>query len=176
MAPISPLLASTLIGAGGSLLGGILGNAQANRSMRTPSSVTNQIEALQNPDYYAPLLQRIFGAEQGFSNITRSLARDGVKANANLMSEINEQQESQATNQVTQAMRGMEGQRLSALGQLEGINQNYRMGRAQAGMSATNSALTGLAGSFTNYFGSLDARRQGDAEWSKVQELLKLIG
>lgn len=130
------------IGIGGSLLGGLLGRREA----KTPQSLTNQIDALQNPGYYAPLLQRIMGGQQGYANITRSLARQGVAANANLLTEIDQAQEQQATDQASQMMRSLEGQRLGSLGQLE----NIRMGYAGMRMNAMDQGLSGMLGTILN--------------------------
>lgn len=140
---MDPLITSTAIGVGGSLLGGLLGG----RNAKVPESVNNQISALQNPDYYAPLLQRIIGANQGFANSTRSLARQGVAVNSNLLNEINQDQQAKATDRVTQTMQGLEGQRLGALGQLENIKLGYR----NLGAGALDAALTGGVSSLLNY-------------------------
>lgn len=130
-------------GIGGSLLGGLLGR----RDARAPESLNNQIEALQNPNYYAPLLQRIIGdGQQGYANMTRGLARQGVGANANLLNEIQQAGQQDATDQLTQAMRGMEGQRLSSLGQL----QNIRLGYRQMRQGATDAGLTGMLSTILN--------------------------
>ena len=137
------LIASTAIGVGGSLLGGLLGA----RNAKVPDSLNNQISALQNPDYYAPLLQRIISANQGYSNINRSLNRQGVSANANLMDEINQDQQSQSQEQITQTMRGLEGQRMGALGQLENTKLGYKGLRA----GAIDAGITGGVTSLLNY-------------------------
>ncbi len=132
------------IAAGINVAGGAAGMAQANR-IRAPRSLTSQIERVSNPEFYTPMLQRIYSSAQGDATIQRGMARSGMSGSY-AEQEALEANQQRAGEMVRQGAQAMEGQRLSLLERLTAQKAQFDMARAQGRMSALNQMTAGLGG------------------------------
>lgn len=138
-----PVMLPFAIAAGMNVVGGGVGLAMANR-IRAPKSLQQQIDRVNNPNYYAPMLQRVFNSAQGDATIQKQLARNGQMGNDFLQREMLEANQARSGEAVREGMQGMEGQRLSLLERLTAQKTSFDMARQQARISAVNQMIGGV--------------------------------
>lgn len=154
-------LALMAISSGASLLGGYL-SSRANKRQRveTPAALTDQIEELQDPNYFLDSLMRTVNNDQGAYNINASLAARGVDSPA-IAAEQREAMESGRQDAIVQGLDQLEGTRLSMLNNLidmkTGINQqNAQLGQRfnQNRMNIISETVGGIGGSVVQGLGA----------------------
>lgn len=165
-----------LIGAGSSLAGGLsslLANDSAQQEV--PDALTGQIDQLQNRQYFRPLLQRLIQNDQGFANISQTLASQGVDSPA-IATEQRQALENQRTDAVSGAVQQLEGTRLNALnqnlGQLNRINARntqMRQQEIQNRLSAIGQMASGIGGSIAQGVGANNAQATLDKALNNMQ-------
>jgi hypothetical protein len=134
------------IAAGASALGGAASLAMSNK-IKPSQQLLDQISKVENPNYYVPMLQRLYNSSQGDASIGKSLARQGLGNNEFLMRENLEANQSRSGEMVKGAAQQMEGQRMSLLERLTSQRDSIDMQRQQAKMSAVNQMVSGIGGS-----------------------------
>lgn len=137
---MDPLTASLLFSTGTSLLGGFLASRQ---KQKVPSQLLEAIDRVSDPNYYRSTLERIYNTTQSDANVTKSLARNGIRSQF-LEGELQENNKTTAEAAVNNGMEGLEGQRMSLLSQLLGQQNNINQFNTQLGASALNSTITGI--------------------------------
>ncbi len=143
-----PVMLPFAIAAGANIVGGAAGLAMSNR-IRAPKSLQQQIDKVSSPNYYLPMLQRVYNSAQGDATIQRSLARQGQGDNEYLQREMLEANQARSGEAVKEGMQSMEGQRLSMLERLTAQKTGFDMARQQARISAVNQMIGGFGSALT---------------------------
>lgn len=162
-------LAMAGISAGTSLLGGLLSNrANKRQTVETPGALTDQMDELQDPNYFLDSLMRSVNNDQGAYNINAGLASKGVDSPA-IAAEQRQAMESDRQNAIVQGLDQMEGQRLGMLNNLIGQQSQINQQNAQLGqqnnqnrMNIINETISGVGGSVVQGLGAKISQQNFD--------------
>lgn len=158
---IDPVTAMTIASAGSSLLGGLLSSKGNQRQqVETPQALTNQMDELQNPNYFLDSLMKAVNNDQGAYNVNASLAARGVDSPL-IASEQRQAMESDRQNAVVEGMNQLESTRLGMLNNLIGQQSQINTTNAQLDqqhnqnrLGIINETVSGIGGSVVQGLGA----------------------